>query len=235
LELFKASWQDWAGDVAGLLFPRRCSACDSALYRHEKILCTACRADLPLARFHDDPLNRIEQLFQGRIQLTAASAFLLFNRAGMVQRLLHRLKYKGDLDLGIHLGCMMAEDIKTAERFKDVDALMAVPLHSSREHRRGYNQSQVIVEGMSRILKLPCIKHGLKRISGTRSQTRKGRLSRWTHVKDAFEVVNETPLREKHVLLVDDVVTTGATVEGCAKAMSQVPGLRLSLYAAACA
>ena len=127
----RTSIGEWLNDFSGLLFPRRCAGCDHGLYRHEKILCTACAADLPLARYHDDPFNRVEQLFLGKVQFEAASSFLLFNRAGVAQRMLHRLKYKMDLDIGIELGRMMAQDLQGSERFKGLDLVIAVPLHAS--------------------------------------------------------------------------------------------------------
>lgn len=205
------------------------------LFRHERILCSTCLADLPLTRSHDDPLNRVEQLFQGKIELQAASAFLLFDRAGVVQRMLHRLKYKGDLDLGSELGRMMAIDLRESDRFRNVDLLIAVPLHRRKEHRRGYNQSQVLVEGMCDELELPYSEHNLVRKELTATQTKRGRLARWLNVKEAFQLKDPEALAGKHVLLVDDVVTTGATIESCALALSVVPDIKISLYTAACA
>ena len=199
------------------------------------MLCTTCMADLPLARFHDDPQNRVEQLFMGRIPLRAASSFLLFNRSGVAQRMLHRLKYKNDLDVGMELGRMMASDLKGSVRFKDLDILIAVPLHAQKERARGYNQSQVLIDGMIEILDLPTVKGALVRVEATASQTKRGRLARWQNVKEAFRVNDPEKFRDKHVLLVDDVVTTGATVEACAQALSVVPGIRISIYSAACA
>lgn len=199
------------------------------------VLCTACREDLPLTRFHDDPQNRVEQLFFGRARLSAASAFLLFNRSGIAQRMLHRLKYKGDLDVGIELGRMMAQDLAGSKRFTGIDALLAVPLHPSRQRQRGYNQSQVIVEGMQQIMGLPQLDEGLFRSVRTSSQTKRGRLARWMNVKEVFQVAEPEKLRDRHVLLVDDVVTTGATIESCALALQKVPGIHISVYTAACA
>ncbi|MDQ3100047.1 MAG: ComF family protein [Bacteroidota bacterium] len=186
-------------------------------------------------RSHDDPRNRVEQLFFGRIPLHAASSYLLFNRSGVVQRMLHRLKYKHDLDLGIELGCMMANDLKGSERFQNIDGLLAVPIHKRKEHQRGYNQSQVLVDGMKKVLDLPSVHGSLVRIEGTSSQTKLGRLARWKNVKDAFWVKDPEKLRDKHIMLIDDVVTTGATIESCALALNEVPGIRISLYTAACA
>jgi ComF family protein len=205
------------------------------LYRHEMILCTACRSDLPLARFHDDPQNRVEQLFFGRVPLHAASSYLLFDRSGVVQRMLHRLKYKNDLDLGVELGCMMARDIKRSQRFKDLDLLVPVPLHPRKLHRRGYNQSAVLAEGMGRIFGLPTSEEGLVRTESTTTQTKKGRLARWMNVKEAFQVKSPEEFSGRHVLLVDDVVTTGATIESCVQVLATVPDIRISLYTAACA
>ncbi len=205
------------------------------LYRHEPIICTHCTEDLPLARFHDDPQNRVEQLFFGKATIHAASAYLLFNRSGVVQRMLHRLKYKGDLDLGIELGRMMARDLKDSIRFSDVDALLPVPLHQQKEHKRGYNQSQVLVNGMMDVLQVPCVNDLLVRRERTSSQTKRGRLARWHNVKEAFHLKNVESLRGRHVLLVDDVVTTGATIESCALALAAVPDVKISLYTAAVA
>lgn len=226
---------DIALDFFGLFLPRRCGACDQALYRAEQCICRSCANDLPRLRGHDDADNRVEQLFHGKVRLEAASAFLIFTKGGKVQRMLHRVKYHGDRDLGLELGRRMAEDVMASPRFATVDLLMAVPLHRRREKQRGYNQAQVLVEGMSAAWKLPSAHGGLLRIAKTTTQTRKGRMARWGNVKEAFHVGDHEELQGKHVLLVDDVVTTGATIEGCAKALQAVPGVRVSVLACACA
>lgn len=153
----------------------------------------------------------------------------------MVQRMLHRLKYQHDMQLGMMLGRSMADDLKDSSRFAEVDALLAVPLHPRKEHIRGYNQSQVLVNGMRQRWPLPSIGKGLVRVVRTPSQTKRSRLDRWLNVKEAFHLPDPELLRGKHVLLVDDVVTTGATLEGCVKALATVPEIRISLYAVACA
>jgi len=225
----------WGGDLAGLFLPRRCAGCDAGLLGFEQCLCLICESDLPRTRFHDDPLNSVEQLFRGKVELVAASAFLHFAPTGMVQRMLHRLKYQHDMQLGMMLGRSMADDLKDSSRFADVDALLAVPLHPRKEHIRGYNQSQVLVNGMRQRWPLPSIGKGLVRVVRTPSQTKRSRLDRWLNVKEAFHLPDPELLRGKHVLLVDDVVTTGATLEGCVKALATVPEIRISLYAVACA
>ena len=201
----------------------------------ETCLCLLCSEDLPLARFHDDPENRVEQLFKGKVLLSAASAFLLFSRTGMVQHMLHRLKYQNDRQVGLYLGRLMAQDIQTSARFADVDRLLAVPLHPRKEFMRGYNQSQVLVDGMRQVWPIQSIGKDLVRVVRTSTQTRRSRMERWRNVKEAFHVPDPQKLAGKHVLIVDDVVTTGATLEGCIKALSEVPDIRVSVYTAACA
>lgn len=203
--------------------------------RFEQCLCLMCAQDLPLTRFHEDPSNRVEQLFLGKVKIEAASAFLHFNPTGKVQRMLHRLKYHHDLELGHYLGRAMAKDLMNSTRFSDVDCFLAVPLHPRKEHMRGYNQSQVLVDGMREVWPLESVGKDLVRVVRTPSQTKRSRLERWLNVKEAFQLPDPERLRGKHVLIVDDVVTTGSTLEGCAKALSAVPDIRISVYTAACA
>jgi len=231
----KATFQLWASDFAALFLPRRCAGCDTGLMRFERSLCSGCLRDLPRSRFHDDAQNPVERLFWGKAQLESASAFLLFSNSGMVQRMLHRIKYAHDREMGLVLGRLMAQDLLTSSRFKDVDTFMPVPLHRRKERMRGFNQSQVLVDGMRQVWDLPSTGRELMRVVRTPSQTKRGRLDRWLNVKEAFQLPDPEALRDRHVLLVDDVVTTGATIEGCVKALSVVPGIRISLYTAACA
>lgn len=225
----------WANDLLGLFIPRRCSACDDALMHFEEVICLNCLMDLPRTRFHDDPANKVEQLFWGKVRLTAASAFLQFSRTGKAQHMLHNLKYHRDRHVGLMLGRLMAEELRSCPRFQDVDTFLPVPLHPKKERKRGYNQSRVIVDGMVEVWPLPIAGHELMRVVRTPSQTKRGRLDRWTNVKEAFQLPDPMALRGKHVLLVDDVVTTGATIEGCVKALEPVPDIRISLFTAACA
>ncbi len=215
--------------------PRRCAACDDSLMRFESGICLHCLNDLPLTRFHGDPSNPVARLFWGKIELQAASSLLHFQRTGKVQRMLHRLKYKQDKEVGLLLGRLMGQAIEECGRFAAVDALLAVPMHPRKQRTRGYNQSQVLVEGIQEVWPKEAIGGDLLRVVQTPSQTRKGRLDRWKNVKEAFHVPDPAKLAGKHVLIVDDVVTTGATIEGCAKALAGVPDLRLSLFTAACA
>ncbi|MBS1936508.1 MAG: ComF family protein [Bacteroidetes bacterium] len=223
------------GDVAGIFLPRCCAGCDQVLTRTEEAICGECLADLPRLRAHDNPDNRVEQIFRGRIRLHAASAFLQFTKEGMVQHMLHRLKYQGDTAVGLELGRRMGGEAAQSARFADADVLLAVPLHRNRLRQRGYNQAQVLVDGMHREWPGRRADAGLLRVVHTSTQTRRGRLARWGNVKAAFQLADARALEGAHVLLVDDVVTTGATLEGCALALAGVPGIRISVLACACA
>lgn len=225
----------WLADLTALFVPRRCAGCDGTLLRFEECLCTTCLADLPFTRFHDDPANRVEQLFWGKASLAAASALLQFSATGMVQRILHRMKYRQDLETGRYMGRLMGEALKSCPRFSHVDAVIAVPLHPRKQRQRGYNQSRLLVEGILEVWPKEDPHKALQRTAFTASQTKRGRMDRWTNVKEAFAVKDIDVLRDRHVLLVDDVVTTGATIEGCVKALSTIPGTRVSLFTVACA
>lgn len=201
----------------------------------EHSLCLECLHELPLNRFHDDPHNAVEQLFAGKVQLEAASAFLRFTPGGMVQHMLHRLKYKGDRAVGLELGLRMAEDVMAGHRFASVDVVVPVPLHPRKLRQRGYNQSQVLVDGLVRAWPVRTLPHGLLRTVRTATQTKRGRMDRWANVSEAFGLADPAALEGAHVLLVDDVITTGATLESCVRVLQQAPGVRVSVLACASA
>lgn len=216
-------------DLAGLLLPRRCAGCDDVLRATEEAICAVCLEDLPRTRFTDAADNPVARIFWGRVELTGATALLHFDKRGLAQRLLHRLKYKGDRNVGRELGRLLGQELAAWERMPAVDVVLPVPLHPRKERERGFNQSALIAEGLREALGLA--DHGalLERVLHTASQTRKGRAERWVNVKEAFRVQDPSRLRDRHVLLVDDVVTTGATLESCARALLQVPGTRVSV------
>ncbi|HRH39290.1 MAG TPA: phosphoribosyltransferase family protein [Flavobacteriales bacterium] len=225
----------WISDFTSLFVPRRCAGCDTALLRFEECLCHACVHDLPFTYFHEDAANRVEQLFWGKTKLEAASALLHFAREGMVQRMLHRIKYGQDSETGLYLGRSMGEALATSARFSSVDTILAVPLHKRKQRSRGYNQSQLLVDGIREVWPKDAVGDELMRVVRTPSQTKRGRMDRWLNVKEAFHLPDPEALRGRHVLIVDDVVTTGATIEGCVRALDQVPDLKVSLFTAACA
>ncbi len=212
-----------------LFFPQTCIGCGNDIIMRDELLCTGCTDNLPLTNFHLYSGNPLEKVFTGRLRLHAAAALMYFSKQSVIQHLLHALKYKGNREIGLHLGRMMGQLLNESPRFQDLFALIPLPLHPSRLKRRGYNQAEVICTGLAEQLKIPVISTAVKRIAKTSTQTHKGRMERWENMEGRFAVVDEAVIRHKHVLLVDDVITTGATLESCGSELLKVPGLQLSI------
>lgn len=200
-------------DVLGLFYPRICGGCDSHLMKHENNLCLICLHGLPKTYFWDYDVNPIEKLFWGRLEVSSACAFLHFEKDNVVQHLMHRFKYEGKAEIGSELGRVFASILKDKKWFTDVDVIMPIPLHVSKEQRRGYNQSAYIATGMGDILDVPVRSRALTRTVASESQTRKSRFDRTENVERVFQLQNPNSVKGKNILLVDDVVTTGATLE----------------------
>jgi ComF family protein len=185
--------------------------------KNETHLCAACINELPLTNFHLNKDNSVEKTFWGRIVFEKAFAMLHFSKEGMVQKMLHQIKYKGNKDLAVYLGEMYGGMLKT--KGITADGLIAIPLHKSKLRKRGYNQSDYFVQGLSTVLQIPILSNCVTRISATESQTRKSRFARWENVQEVFSVVEPSVLEHKHILICDDVITTGATIEGLCKVL----------------
>ena len=175
------------------------------------------------------------RMFYGRVRLKAVTACFFFSKEGKVQHLIHELKYKGNADAGIFLGQELGKNLKDAPLFQSIDYLIPVPLHPKREKERGYNQSLVIARGISEVTGIPIDENYLVRSVNTTTQTHKSKEERWKNVKDIFEVRHPEQLEGKYVLLIDDVLTTGATLEACALKLSAIKGITISCATAACA
>ena len=222
-----------AADLVQLLFPNLCNSCAQPLLKAEKLLCLTCRFDLPYTDFHLYADNPVAKQLWGRIPCANAMAMFYFRKGSRVQRILHNLKYKGKPELGYLLGEMLGERILLSDPCWKIDVIMPVPLHRKRERARGYNQSLCIAEGLGAKLQLPVEKNGLLKTKATSSQTRKGRFSRYENLKSAFSVRDPSNLHGKNILLVDDVITTGATLEACATALYAAGIKDLSIAAVA--
>lgn len=209
-------------------FPHVCSGCGSDLLNKHTSLCIRCMHDLPSTYFEYHPGNPVEKLFWGRVPLQSASAQYYFTKESLIQRLMHQLKYKGDKDLGIQLGQMMGEQLMNSDRFK-VDALVPLPLFPAKEKSRGYNQAGLLCKGMAESMKLPVLENLVTRPHHTETQTKKGRMERWKNIEGKFSLHDTASVRDKHILLVDDVVTTGATLESCSEELLKAENLRLSI------
>jgi ComF family protein len=204
-----------ATDLLNLLFPRLCNACGHYLVRGEENICLSCLRDLPYTDYHLHADNRAAKQFWGRLPCHAVMAMLHFKKGSRVQRLIHRLKYNGQTELGFELGQLLGERLMQSNSFLGIDLIIPVPLHIKRERLRGYNQSKCIADGIAERLHVPVLTNALVKPITTASQTRKGRFSRYENLKSAFQVIDEPSIQNKHVLLVDDVITTGATLEAC--------------------
>ena len=211
-----------------VLFPNICAGCCNDLFGDKTTLCLRCIDAMPETNFDIHAGNPIEKKFWGRLQLQGATAQYYFGAESLMKRLMHEFKYRGNKDLGLQLGRMMGESLHRSGRFT-VDALIPLPLFGSKEKRRGFNQSAILCEGIAESLKIPIVKDAVIRIKHTETQTKKGRIDRWLNMEKKFILNNETAIEGKHLLLIDDVVTTGATLEACGSELLQAPGVKLSI------
>ena len=207
---------DKGGDVLSLMYPVNCRGCGNRLSKGEETLCLLCIHELPRTRFENMRNNSMEKHFWGRVPLSAATAFCYFQKGGKVQHLMHQFKYKRKTDIGLKLGQLLGEEIKPVFEFQNCDCIIPIPLHWKKQKKRGYNQSDFIADGISEALKIPVLKTAVQRNSMNESQTRKNRFQRWQNVESIFSVAKADQLKNKNVLLVDDVMTTGSTLEACA-------------------
>lgn len=206
---------DLFADFLSLFYPNYCLGCHNSLLKGEDLLCTACLSDLPKTNFHEQEDNPILKRLAGRIPLEFASAYLTFRKNGIVQQLLHELKYGNKPEVGVRLGKLYGKDLAQSGQLATVDLIVPVPLHKARQRKRGYNQSAMFASGLSDALGIPWQESVSVRVHATTTQTRKSRKERWQNVTDAFSVSGNAEITNKHLLLVDDVITTGATLEAC--------------------
>lgn len=221
--------------LVNLFFPRVCAACGNILLEGEDTVCTTCRFLLPKTGYEQHPDNPMAQMFYGQMPFNAVMAEFFFSKTGKVQHLIHGLKYHHCRENGIFLGQEIGKSLLQAADYQGIDFIVPIPLHPKKEKIRGYNQSHVIAEGISQITSVPIAENCLIRSVFTDTQTKKSREDRWQNVKDIFEVKNSEKLKGKHVLLVDDVLTTGATLMSAGRALMQVEGIKISVATAACA
>jgi len=212
-----------------LLFPKVCFACGLAIQGKLEHICLSCRSDLTRANFQPNKENLIEQIFWGRLELERANSHLKFEKKSKVQHLLHALKYQGKKELGKTLGELAALEIKDTRFFEDIDLIIPVPIHKIKQQKRGYNQSHLIADGISSIVNIPIDLKSIIKKENTSSQTKKSRFKRFENVTNTFNIKNENTLSNKHLLVVDDVVTTGSTIEALGSQLKKIEGVRLSL------
>lgn len=219
--------------ITSLLFPKVCFACGDALKNKQTHICASCYQSIPRTNFYNGSNNVLEKKFWGRVPIQRATAFLYFTPKGKVQRLIHHFKYHGQKEIGITLGEWAATELMDQDFFKSMDLVVPIPIHELKKKKRGFNQSDFIAEGINNKTGIKTISDNLEKRFNTDSQTKKSRFKRWENVKTTFAVKEPTTFEGKHILLVDDVITTGATIEACATELLKIPNVKLSLLSIA--
>lgn len=215
--------------IADLLVPRSCPVCGSRLWGHEQFLCTSCLATLPITHLHRRPFNAMEQLFAGKTPIERATGYMWYERTNRYSQILQSIKYRNMPALGEWLARRFATELAACGFFDGIDCIIPIPLHSSKLARRGYNQSLHIARGIAAVASLPVLDVVTASLPHS-SQTGKGSYARYLNVRGIFSIAHPRQLAGKHVLLVDDVVTTGATLLSCAEMLhGSVDGIRISL------
>lgn len=222
-------------ELLSLFYPRLCAACKNPLVKNEKTICAPCMMDLPYTNFHRYRDNPIEKIFWGRTPVRFATALCYFEQAGRVQELLHELKYKGNQEVGLILGRELGKQLLETKEIDKVDLILPVPLHPRKERMRGYNQALPIAEGIAEIINSRVQPEAAKRVAFTQTQTKRNRYNRFENVNEIFRVADNASVYGKHVLIVDDVITTGATIESCSNAILKVEDTKVSVATLACA
>ncbi|WP_417939128.1 ComF family protein [Flavobacterium sp. RS13.1] len=221
--------------LKNLFFPKVCAGCHSLLMTNENVICTSCRHEIPLTQYHLDTNNEAVKKFYGKIDIEHASAFLYFNKKGIVQELIHNLKYKGFEEIGTVLGNWYVEDLKSIQPKVPFDAVIPVPLHRKKFKERGYNQVANFGNALSKGLNIDYNETILFRKKYSKTQSQKNLLGRSEGIENIFDVRFSEENHNKHFLLVDDVLTTGATLEACSRALLKIPGTKISIVCMAMA
>lgn len=216
-------------DFLNLFFPLNCAVCENYLLKNEKVICTSCIFHLPKTNFHFQKNNPISEIFWGRVKINHATAFFTFKKGSQYQKLIHKLKYKGQAEIGIELGKYFGNSLMDSEYYRDIDAIIPVPLHPKKKKIRTYNQSEMIAKGMAEVMNSELILDVLVRNIHSESQTKKDKIERWLNVKNAFGLKSSKRIENKHILLIDDVVTTGSTLEACVEKLLEVDHIKVSI------
>ena len=226
--------KNYINDFLHLFFPHNCIGCNTDVLNDDNIVCAECLEKLPVTGFISSANNPVEKIFYGRLNVQHAGSAFYFNEDSILKNIIVQLKYKSNQSAGIFLGKMLGTQLIQSKRFDDVDVIIPLPLNERKLYTRGYNQTLAIVHGITSVWNKAVITNAVERIAFTETQTHKDRIARWQTMQGVFEVTQPSLLSGKHILLVDDVVTTGATLEACGLAVLKVPGVKLSVATVAC-
>jgi competence protein ComFC len=228
---FSSNFNKWTRDLLHVLYPQNCLICKNEFNQSKLAICPICSSELAYTHFEDyNQATNLDKLFWGRIQLEGTYALLRFKQQNSTQQILHELKYKNNPEIGTHFGKEIGLKIKELAQFSDADALIPVPLHPKKEFIRGYNQAEIICKGIAESTGITLRKDLLKRVSFTESQTKKGKASRWDNMQNRFKLQGIKRTNLKHLIIVDDVVTTGSTLETCVRILrEEFPNAKISI------
>ena len=221
---------DLLNDFVSLFYPNLCMICGHPLVRHERFFCLFCHCNLPKTNYHLNKGNPARDLFSGFTQINEVSSYLFFEKEGITQKLIHAIKYYGNKALASYLGQTAAQELKASGFVASIDSILPVPLHPKKQKRRGYNQSEWIAKGFSAVYGCEVDTKRVRRITDTKTQTRKSVYDRHVNVEKVFSINDPEFFVGKHILLIDDVVTTGATVSACIEAFTTIPDIQISIF-----
>lgn len=216
-------------DIFRLFYPDLCLNCNKNLLNQETILCSFCRHDLPQINLKNYQNNEITAVFYGRIPIRKATSFLYYRKSGITQQLIHHLKYKNRQDIGHFIGEWFGYELKESKQFESIDYIVPVPLHLKKLKKRGYNQLTTFGNSLSTILKIPYQPNVLHCVTTNETQTLKKRFERFTNTSTKFNLTNISFFENKHILLIDDVITTGATLEACCNELLKSKNITISI------
>lgn len=222
-------------DFVSLIYPRICVGCQEVLLKHEETLCTHCHVQLPHTHFENQNNNPVQKLFWYKLQLTHASSAYFFSKKSRIQHIIHAFKYHNQPQVATYMGKLMGQKLMSIHESQPFDYVIPVPLHPLKRRLRGYNQAEKLADGIAEILKVPVSTKHIIRQTANKTQTNKGLYDRWINVSSIFSVKQTGELENKHVLLVDDVITSGATIEASAQPLTNIPGIQVSIVSLALA
>ena len=216
-------------DLINLVYPRACLSCGDLLHKSENFLCLLCLTSLPKTNFHLEEDNHVTRKFSGKTKIENASAYYFYTKDSLVQNLIHKIKYKGFINASYEIGKNYGRELLTKENYRSVDIIIPVPLHKKKQRKRGYNQSEYFARGLGYSMDKEVNNNILFRVLETETQTKKKIYERWLNVRSIFMIKNSYIIEGKHILLVDDVITSGSTICSCAEALLTVPGVTVSV------